>query len=127
MTPVSCAWLRCAAALDTHDAAERRRLQPVRDCREGNGVRAVETFACRARHRPVPERQLFSIRFLTHENSTHRRKDMRIRNIILATMGALTLAGCAYDRYGYGDDYGRHHHHHRDRDGYYVGGDYHPR
>ena len=59
---------------------------------------------------------------------------MRIRNIILASLGALTLTGCAYDRYGYGygygdryDGYHHHHHHHHDRDGAYVGGDYHPR
>lgn len=57
---------------------------------------------------------------------------MRIRTIILATLGAVTLAGCAYDRYGYGygdryDGYHHHHHHHHDRDGAYVGGDYHPR
>lgn len=52
---------------------------------------------------------------------------MRIRNVILATAGALLLAGCAYDDDGYGFDggdyYGYHHHHHY-HDGYYYGGDY---
>lgn len=49
---------------------------------------------------------------------------MRIRNIIIALGGALVLAGCAYDDYGYGFDdgyYHHHHHHYRDYDDYWGG------
>ena len=50
---------------------------------------------------------------------------MRIRNIVIAVLGAMIVAGCAYDDYGYGYDegYGHHHHHWHDRDdGYWNGG-----
>lgn len=50
---------------------------------------------------------------------------MRIRNIIIAVAGALVVAGCAYDDYGYGFDDGYHHHHHyRNYDGGYWGSGY---
>jgi len=56
---------------------------------------------------------------------------MRIRNIILATLGAVILTGCAYDDYGYGyngyaDGYYHHHRHHHDSD-YWGSGYYYPR
>jgi len=54
---------------------------------------------------------------------------MRVRNIMIAAAGAMTVAGCAYDDYGYGDRYygDRYYdndgyyrdHHYRDRSGYY--------
>ena len=51
---------------------------------------------------------------------------MRIRKIIIAAAGAMFVAGCAYDDFGYGDSYydyyghsGYNHHHRRCWDDYY--------
>ena len=47
---------------------------------------------------------------------------MRIRNIVIATVGALAVAGCAYDDYGYPYGYGDRYYSDRYRDdgGYYY-------